>query len=174
MNLMTLWSLLAGLGAEAIIKSFKGSRNWRRGIIWRYGGFAAAVTLLVASYLTTKMLREFAEEDENNIRIAPAVEALRFASQNGLEKTSIVTLEPLLVGMYGSPDVRFADLALLNATTTQALAQENATFLFIEEKIHASDADRDRYSTQLECLARLRRKSLYTGEGYSIIQLFQP
>src|SRR5208283_5812862 len=117
--------------------------------------------------------RDDAVEDEFRVRIMPALTAVQIASTDGWNRDYIVTLEPLIIQMYASPNVNVLDLDTLDCRVLEDLgfSEKKIGVLFLEEQIHQTAADTERYKTQLTCLNSFKRNTLSGNEAFSVVRL---
>src|ERR1035438_8187609 len=116
MSLMSMWSILGGLGAAFIFGWFRRTRtyknhrvldNWLTGLI--------VIVIVGVSFFSTQYFREDVAEDEFRVRVEPTLAAvLTTATHSGTQKTYIITLEPLILQMYAEPTVNLISLHELN------------------------------------------------------------
>jgi len=177
MNFMCLWSLLAGIGIGAVILQVRASRLYaahRRAS--RIVGYCLMAALIVASFVLTKQIRDDAVEDETNVRISPAQRALRFAATGSQPSDYIVTLEPLMVQMYGDTTASVVDLSAVNSEQLRALitSSETSGFVAVEEANREAEADFVRYGDQLRYLHSLPGSEVYRADGFRIVRIARP
>lgn len=169
MSLMSLWSLLGGLGVAAAFRRFGFLRLSRQTWPAIIGG-CMVLGLLTLSYADTRSLRMDAVEDEAQIRVAPAVKAAQLDSERA---EYIITFEPLVVQMYADSDTKVLDIDVISMDQcrTLGLLSGAARAILIDEDIHHSAADADRYSEQLSFLASFKRTAVYSGEGFAVARI---
>jgi hypothetical protein len=177
MNFMCLWSLLAGVGIGAVIVQVRASRLYaahRRAS--SIVGYCLMATLIVMSFVWTKLIRDDAVEDETNVRISPARRALHFAAAGSQPSDYVVTLEPLMVQMYGDTTVNVVDLSAVSSEQLRALinSSETSSFVAVEEADRESDVDFIRYGDQLRYLHSLQVSDLYRADGVAIVRIVRP
>jgi hypothetical protein len=176
MNLMSFWSVLAGIGIGAVINALKST-----GLFWAHQrrsaimGGSILVALLGSSFAVTKGLRTDAIEDESYVRITPARTASDFAS-NGQRHDYVITLEPLIIQMYADPTANIVDLAAVDSDDLRGLIlpEQRSRFLFLEEDMHQSGADVARYGEQTQYLYSLPHHILYSADGFKVVRLNPP
>ena len=174
MNFMTMWALLAGVGLASVVRACL-STGW--GVRWRMAIVTISLVIYsAAAYRYTTALRGNLTSEEQRARIEPSAVASRFAVALGPVDTYVVTLEPLLVQMYGSPNVNVIALTRFDAQLIEALASQHAylNFLYVDSAIYRNDIDRLRYRPQLHFLESLERKSLYRNDQFEIFMLRAP
>lgn len=167
MNVMTLYSLLAGLGLAVLLRIFSrilAARNvFAVGALVLYVGF---------SFSSTVRLRETAHAEECAMRINPARAALEVVQQFGKQGVYIVTLEPLVLQMFGSRQTGAIGLYALNSDLIAGLRGRDLTMnlLFIDQSQYANRLTQARYAPALQCLDRLPEKPLLAEEHYVLKQ----
>ena len=111
--------------------------------------------------------------DEFRMRIEPSLTAVRAADDDSTRKTYILTLEPLIPQMYATPNVNVVSLRTLNDQVMKDIGFDQGAVgvLYLDEQIHRSPADEERYKSQLEHLNRFQRTSLKSDAVFSIIRL---
>ncbi len=174
MSLMGLWSILAGLGTASMLRWLRRTRIWtnhRAPINWIVGCTLAAI--VGASFLATDYFREDVVRDELRMRIEPSLTAVQAADHDPKRQTYILTLEPLIPQMYANPNVNVISLRTLNDGVMKDIGFDQGVVgvLYLDEQIHRSPADEERYKSQLEYLNQFRRTSLTSRSLFSIIQV---
>jgi hypothetical protein len=174
MNFMALWAIVAGLGIGSIATSIGKGRIWNRYqrlSTWCVGTVAAAT--LVVAFIATIRLREYAIEDEKISRLAPAKDALHFASHVGGQSDFIVTMEPLVVQMYADPATRIVDLESVDSDALRALMSQSVDYhpIFLKETDRLSDDDMSRYGEQVRYLLSLPSDVLQTNDRFQILRM---
>jgi hypothetical protein len=176
MNLMSLWSLLAGIGIGAVVTALKSTRFYcaHRRLSAIVGG-GILVALLGSSFAVTERLRTDAVEDEIYVRIAPARTALQFASDRQ-QSDYVITLEPLIIQMYADTTASVVDLAAVDSDALSGLIlpEQSGHFLLLDENMHQSEADFARYGEQTQYLHSLPQRILYSADGFKIVLLNPP
>jgi hypothetical protein len=129
--------------------------------------------MVVASFFATDYFREDVLRDESRIRIEPSLSAVRAADGDPTRKTYILTLEPLILQMYVSPNVNVINLRTLNEDVMSSVGfkQDAVDVFYLEEQIHQCPADEERYRSQLEYLNQFKRISLISNSLFSIIKI---
>jgi hypothetical protein len=177
MNFMSLWSLLAGIGIGAGILQAKGTRIYgahrRVSIIV---GYCVVVAVCGTSLAFTSQLRSDAVENEDRVRILPAESALSFAATSSDRPDYILTLEPLMIQMYGDTAANVIDLSAVNPDQLRAAitSREDNGFIAVEEDDHENEADSIRYGDPLRYLYSLPAKNLYRADGFTISRIVRP
>ena len=163
MNVMTLYSLLAGLGLAAVIRIVSNTQAGR-------AGFAALLLLLyiISSYLATARLREKSHAEEYAVRINPALAALDVARQDDKGVIYIVTLEPLVVQIFGSRQTKAIGLYALNNDLMTGLREQHPSLslLFIDQSEYGNPLAETRYASSLKCLDGFSQQPVLVGEQY--------
>jgi hypothetical protein len=177
MNFMCLWSLLAGIGIGAVIVQVRASRLYAEHR--RASGIVAhclMAAIIVTSFVLTKQMRDDVVEDETTVRISPAQRALHFTATGSQSSDYIVTLEPLMVQMFGDTTVNVVDLSALSSDQLRALitSSETSGFVAVEQVDRESEADFIRYGDQLRYLHSLSTRDLYRADGFTIVKLVSP
>jgi hypothetical protein len=176
MNLMSFWSVLAGIGIGAVINALKSTDLFRAHQRWSaIMGGSILVALLGRSFAVTKGLRTDAVEDESYVRITPSRTASDFAS-NDQAHAYVITLEPLIIQMYADPTANIVDLAVVDSGALRGLIlpDESRRFLLLEENTYQSEADVARYGEQTQYLHSLPHRILYSADGFKIVRLNLP
>jgi hypothetical protein len=174
MNLMSLWSILAGLGTASLVGWVRGSRPWknhRAMAVW-----IAACVLVVAlgvSYYATTYFREDVVEDEFRMRIEPSLTAVRIATHDRTRPSYVLTFEPLIPEMYAESDVKVLTAVDLDGGVMREIGFLNGVtdVLYVDEAIHRTPADAERYKSQLEYLNEFPHKILATNAIFSVINI---
>jgi hypothetical protein len=174
MSLMGMWSILAGLGTASMLRWLQRTRFWtnhRVPVNWIVGCTVAAI--VVASFFATDYFREDVVRDEFRMRIEPSLTAVRAADHDPTRKTYILTLEPLIPQMYADPSVDVIGLRSLNDAVMKDIGfdQGAVDVLYLDERIHRSPEDEERYKSQLEYLNHFQRTSLTSNSLFSIIKI---
>ena len=176
MNLMSFWSVLAGIGIGAVINALKSTRLFRAHQRWSaIMGGSILVALLGRSFAVTNGLRTDAVEDESYVRIVPACTASDLA-WDGQTHEYVITLEPLIIQMYADPTANIIDLAVVDSGALRGLIlpEQRSGFLLLEESMHQSGADVARYGEQTQYLYSLPHHILYSADGFKIVRLNPP
>jgi hypothetical protein len=174
MNLMGLWSVLAGLGTAAVLGLIQRTRLYKNHqAILNAVGACVLLFAIGASFAATKAFRDDAVEDEFRVRIMPALTAVQIGSTEGSNRNYIATLEPLIIQMCASPNVNVLDLDALDCTVLEDLgfSERKIGVLFLEEQIHQTAADAERYKTQLTCLNNFKGSTLLRNEAFAVVRL---
>jgi hypothetical protein len=171
MSLMSLWSVVAGVGVGAVMATLPTvgrhiSKRTVTGIKW-----VSLAGVLGISFVVTRAIRNDAVEDETQVRLAPAFSALDHVSSDGSE--FIVSLEPLVIQMYADPASHVVDLAAIDSSELRTMMSPGKSdrLVLIDEANRQSEADMERYGNQFRYLESLSRKTLYSARGYDIIRL---
>jgi len=168
MSLMSLWSVLGGLGVAAALRRVRFTRVSRQ--TWTVAAGCAVLGLCALSYAITRSLRIDGVQDEANIRVAPALKAVQLISGPDEKANYVITFEPLVVQMYADPGTNVLDIDMISRDECHRLGLLAGTSqaILVDEDIHHSAADADRYSEQLSFLANFKRTPVYMGAGFTI------
>jgi hypothetical protein len=173
MNLMSLWSALAGVGAAGIVESIFGSRVFRPGIL---KGVVAvlAVLLGVDGYWHTRTLRREAIEDELLGRINPARTAIETI---GTEAATayVISPESLIIQLYGPPTLRVVDFTVVNSEMFREVraADSGARIWYVALRTYDNDADHRRYREQFAEIETNRKEHVQSDERFDVFRLVQ-
>ena len=170
MNFMAMWSLLAGFGLAHAVKNWLPAGN---GLRWRSAVQIGALVIygaLACRY--TYILRDQLTREEQRTRIEPSVAAAQLAIAMGPADTYVVTVEPLLMQIYGPSNVNVIELTRVNAETIAALAShhKHLNIIYIDNAVYRNNVDRERYRAPLEFLGRFERESLYRNDRFEIVR----
>lgn len=177
MNFMAMWAILAGVGlsfALNIILSRKMSRRWPSATLVAVS--TALVIYAAVAFWDTRILRDLVVGEEQDRRIEPAVVAARIAARMGVARTYVLTPEPLLVQIYGPPNIKVIDMTQISAQLITSLSADDSGFklLYIDHETYRNEIDRNRYKEQLDFLKRFTRDSVYRGDQFEILKLKPP
>ncbi len=171
MNLMSVWSILAGIGTASLLRCARRTRVWtNQRIPKNWIAVCAGAVVLGVSYYATTSFRDDVVEDEIRMRIEPSLTAVRVADHDPIRKTYILTLEPLIPQMYADPSIDVVSLRSLDDAVMKDIGFDQGAVgvLYLDEQIHRSPADEERYKSQLEYLNQFRRTSLMGNSLFSI------
>lgn len=170
MNLMWLWSLLAGLGASTVAAWFRPAHSVSRPVR-TVAPVALATSMLLTSFYYTQDVRHRAVENEILVRIAPAVETLTVASR---ESAPIISPEPLLLQMYASPTMHVVDFRSLEPGSVDRLLGSTAASYawYLAPHHYQTPEDADRYSVQFAELAAHPMAVAHQGDGYTVFKVY--
>jgi hypothetical protein len=174
MNLMSLWSILSGVGTASLLGWVRRARDWKsHKVLTDWIAVCAALVVLGVSYYATTCFRDDMVEDEFRMRIEPSLTAIRIAARDRTRGNYILTLEPLIPQMYAEPSVDILSLHELNGTVMKEIGfSEGMTgVLYVDEEIHRSPADAERYKSQLEYLNQFQRSTLTSNAVFSVIRI---
>jgi hypothetical protein len=174
MSLMCMWSILAGLGMAFLLAWVRRTRTWKNcKVLADWITVCALAVVLGVSYCATASFRDDVVEDEFRMRIDPSLTAVRIAAHDRTGENYIVTLEPLIPQMYADPSVEVLSLDELNATVMKEIEFSNGVngFLYLDEKIHRTPADAERYKGQFSYLNQFPRSSLADKAAFSVIRM---
>jgi hypothetical protein len=106
---------------------------------------------------------------------APARFVLSMASHD-VTNNVIVSMEPLVIQMYGDPAIRIIDLELITADELKASLTGSGvdTLLWLKENNYETDADRECYGNQFAHLNSLPAHVLVTAKDFSVIRVGPP
>jgi hypothetical protein len=175
MNLAGLWSVVAGLGfvygAHALARgrSVVGPQHRPvRIVLWFMVG-----TYAVSSWVLTNRWKEDMVSAELAVRIQPTETALEIVDDLGLKNTFVITLEPLLVHMLCRQPVNVIAFPYLTKSLVQDVLRRNpnAAFLYLEQAIYSSEADRKRYRMAFDFIDSAEKTRLYAGNNYVIYRV---
>lgn len=101
---------------------------------------------VLSSWALSSRLREDMIRDESAVRIEPIHSTLQMVEKLGVPDTFVITMEPLLIHILGREPVNIVDFGILDTRLVQDLLHENPkrTFLYLEQAIYDSPADRAR------------------------------
>ena len=174
MNLMSVWSILAGVGAAALIKWLSRTRVWGcHRVLANRIAVGVAVAIVAVSYGVTTYFREDVVEDEFRMRIEPSLAALRITTDDRTKPNYILTMEPLIPQMYAEPTVDVLSLPAVNGPVMRQIGFSQGTtgVLYLDENIHRTPADAERYKGQFEYLHQFTESTITGNEVYSIIRI---
>jgi len=174
MNLMCMWSVLAGLGTAALLRWVRRTRMWKNHSVLVNGIAVCTVVVIVGvSYFATSYFREDEVADEFRMRIEPSLAAVQIAARDRTKETFVITLEPLIPQMYADPSVDVLSLHDLNGAAMGEIGftQGVANVLYLDEEIRRSPADAERYKSQLEYLNQFQRSTLTSNAVFSVIKI---
>ena len=174
MSLMSMWSILAGIGTEFVFGWFKHTSAYKNhNTVFKWVAGFLVMAIAGVSYFTTLYFREDVVEDEFRVRVEPSVAAVQTASSIGVHKTYIITLEPLILQMYAEPTVNLISLHDLNDAVIGEIGFDRgmSDLLYLDEQIYRNPVDAERYKSQLTCLNQFKRSTLADESTYSVIRL---
>jgi len=171
MNLMTLYSVMAGLGVAAMLKMWHAKfAGWRALVLLGIVVYAAVC------YYATARLRQEAHDDEYAVRINPALAALRVASQASISPPYIVTLEPLVVQTFASKAINVIGLYAIDQRllTTVRDRQPGIEILYVSQRQYETPFARKRYALALRCLDSQGPAVLRSDPTFTLMQINIP
>ncbi len=174
MSLMSLWSILAGLGIASLIGWVRRSLVWRNyRVAAKWIAVGAVASVIAVSYYDTTYLRDDAVEDEFRMRIEPSLAAIRSADCDQSKATYILTLEPLIPQMYAGTQVDVVSLPELDGTVMQEIGFSGGVtdLLYLDEQIHRTPADAERYKSQMALLDHFQHRVLSRNAVFSITRI---
>jgi hypothetical protein len=174
MNLAGLWSIMAGLGISTVIlrvfrtEMGEAAKLWTRRIMWVCLG-----CFVVCSWVVTDRLKEDMVAGEVETRLRPAQAALEAIERNGNPDTFVITLEPLVVQMLAHDPINVIDFEHLTTALLEALRAENpnATFFYLEQDIHNTQANHERYRKSFDAVEDAHEMLLIQGDHYAIFEI---
>jgi hypothetical protein len=174
MNLAGLWAIMAGLGISTVILGVfhieigERAKLWVRQIMW-----VCLACFVLCSWIVTDRLKEDMVAVEIASRLRPAEAALQAIERNGNPDTFVITLEPLLVQMLAHDPINVIDFKDLTAGLLEALRAENpnATFFYLEQDIHNTQADHERYRKSFNAVEDAHKMLLMDGDHYTIFEI---
>jgi len=171
-NLMCLWALLGGLGVSAGIRCLtKWTEHGTMRLLFNRVGVSVLFLMATFSFITTCRMRDSLVEDEYFGRVKPARVAIDYATQYGLDSTYIVTLEPLVVQMYGPTTTRVVDLAVINDELIASLRSHGNRMIYVEQRSYRDSINAERYRSQLSSINKMVSTVLYTDEDLTLRRL---
>jgi hypothetical protein len=169
MNLMGLWSIIAGLGVGWLARWIMSCRPVRSRLgLQRYGLLAVGTPILLASGLATFYLRRDAKEDETNSRVTPALVAAEVATHQGPQDVYILTMDPLVIQMYANSATRIVDLESVDGPMLDALVASDAKLIFLKQDDRFMEADLERYGEPIRRVLAMPSVRLDGGDGFSV------
>jgi hypothetical protein len=174
MNLMSMWSILAGLGTAHLLGWYRRSRTWKNhGTLASWIAVCVVVVALGVSYYATTYFREDVVEDEFRMRIEPSLTAARIATQDRTRPNYILTFEPLIPQMYAESDVKVLNADDLDGGVMREIGFINGvtSVLYVDEDIHRTPADAERYKSQLEYLNKFQQSLLTSNEVFAVVKI---
>jgi hypothetical protein len=174
MNLMSVWCVLAGLGTAYLLEWLRRSRVWKNHRVKRTWILVCSVAVVLGvSYHATRCFRDDVVEDEFRMRITPSLTAARVAVRDRRNENYVLTLEPLIPQMYAEPNVEVLSFEELNAAVMDktGFSQGLAELVYVDEEIHRTPADAERYKNQLAYLDQFPHSILARSEVYSLVRI---
>jgi hypothetical protein len=173
MSLMSIWSILAGLGVALLFgwfrrtstyKNHRNLANWMTTLI--------VMVIVGVSFLATQYLREDVVEDEFRVRVEPSLGAVQTATKNGMPKAYIITLEPLILQMYAKPTVNVISLEEMDDEVIEQIESNKGSsdLLYLDEQMYRNPVNAERYKSQLTCLKQFEYSTLDDESSYAIIR----
>jgi len=174
MSLMSVWSILAGLGLATLLKWMRRTRSYEaHKVLFNCIAACAVAAIAGVSFFATTNFREDVVEDEFRMRIEPSLTAVQIAARDQTGGNFIVTLEPLIPQMYAKPNVDVLGLDELDRTTAKEIGflEGNTGLLYLDEQIHRTPEDTARYKRQLDYLNEFPRSTLFSGAVFSVAKV---
>jgi hypothetical protein len=108
------------------------------------------------------------------MRIAPALAAVKIAASDQTTKSYILTFEPLIPQMYAGPEADVLNFEDLSPTVMNEIGftQNVTAVLYVDEEIHQTTADADRYASQLAYLNQFPRTTLTKTAVSSVVRIY--
>jgi hypothetical protein len=174
MSLMSVWSILAGVGLATLLGWIRSTRSYEaHNVLFNWVATCAVAVIAGVSFFATTNFREDVVEDEFRMRIEPSLTAVHIAARDQAGGNFIVTLEPLIPQMYAKPDVDVLSLDELDRTTAKEIGflEGNTGLLYLDERIHHTPEDTARYKRQLDYLNEFPRSTLFSGTVFSVAKV---
>lgn len=174
MTMMSLWSMLGGFGLASFFRWLRRTQAFRdHTAVSGWGLGCAGIALLVLSYSATKNLSDDAVEDEFRMRIEPSITAVEIAVQDRTKEDYILTLEPLIPQMFAPTSVNVISFDELDARVMNELGTEDGLVrvLYVDEEIHRTPADAERYKSQLAYLNQRSRRPLISNAVFAVVSV---
>lgn len=175
MNLAGLWAILAGQGLSFLVVRLSriglstSSTAWARRVTW-----ACLAGCILWNWVVTDRLKEDMVANETAIRVRPTEAVLQALQRSGDADTFVISVEPLLIHMLARDPVNVIDFKDLSPELLQDLRTENpnATFFYLEQDIHNSRADRERYQRPFHALDDEQKKLLVRDDHFAVYEIF--
>jgi len=132
---------------------------------WKPIHLAAFVLYVGGCVFASWILRRNIVKLEDDVRRRPALQAIAVADELG-ERFPIVTLEPLLVQLYGSPSIKVISLPFL---TPERLREAGGRVLYLRLDRYQSAIDKKRYARGLSALPTESSRQLLSGDGWAVL-----
>ena len=177
MSFMSMFALLAGLGAEAAWRFLRQQLKFEIRMPIRIAVVGlVALLVLVEAYRQTESLRNDATRDELAARFSPAFAVLHLANDSSNGPLQIMTFEPLILQMYGPPTLSIFDLGATSPGALQAVARtgRKRVWLYIDCTKDDSAVNSARYEATMEYLHSLSTSSLWQDEHCHIVRIGFP
>jgi hypothetical protein len=168
-NIMSLWSLLAGTGLVRIARMFQATKI--SSLVLRAALAVAVIVVCGISYRQTMTLRRDALEDEFWGRINPAQTVVKMI---GSQTAYVISPESLLLQLYGPPTMGVVDFRTLGNRSLEAIieATQTASMWYLALPTYDTDADHRRYREQFMEIDTHRKERILNGEGFVLFRLF--
>jgi len=174
MSLMGMWSILAGLGTAWVFEWVRRTQAWKNHrVLGKWIAASIVVVIGGVSYFGTQYFREDVVADEFRMRIEPSLTAVRMAAQDQTKETYILTLEPLIPQMNAEPNVAVLNLHDVDDTVMKEIGFSvgMADVLYLDEAIHRTPADAERYKSQLAYLNQFQQSVQTSNTIFSVIRI---
>ena len=171
MNLISLWSIFAGLGLAEILEQHKDLLEKRMRVT-----VAIASLYILICFGVTRNLQNESEGEERAVRINPALVASKYAGDLGVSDTFIVTPEPLVIQMFAPKNVNVISLDRIDTGVLRSLRAEhpNLKLLYLKETSYADRESSVRYARQMQCLDEMIEGDLYSDRHFALLQIEVP
>lgn len=166
MNCMTWWSILAGAGIASIFQYVSYRLPKGRGL-----AIALCCIYAVTCGVMTANLRERARDDEVGSRIVPALDANAIARASE-KPVYVVTLEPLIIQMFGSASTRIIGLYAVNNDLLKRICTSDTRteLLVLKQAQYDEETSVARYALNWASLDRLKHSTVYSSPSFSLIK----
>jgi hypothetical protein len=172
MNLMGLWAIVAGMGLGFSVEWILGIqviRSHQR--LVQYSSAFISIAFLIASFITTLQLRRDSVEDEMISRVRPALNAVNAAEVDVPGPAYILTMDPLVVQMYGRPETRVIDLESVDTQTISALVEAKSRLILLKQTDRFTDVDLRRYGKPIRYALSFPSRVVASGLGFQVVSL---
>ncbi len=174
MSLMSVWSILGGIGTASLLRWARRTRVWAsKRVPVKWIAVCAGAGVLGVSYYATTCIREDLVDDEFRMRIEPSLTAVRAADGERPGNKYILTLEPLIPQMYGEANVDIVSLDELDSTVMKEIGfgKDVTSVLYVDEEIHRTPADAERYESHLAYLNQFHRSTITSNAVFSVVRI---
>jgi len=160
-NVGVFLCLLAS-AAERLTKGEFTRAKVRRDVV-----FAIATSYIVMSGWASWTFRGEMVRTEKQVRTEPALAAIEAAAESG-NRLPIVTLEPLVVQLLGSPKTQVVALEFLNQERVRTLGGQ---VLYVRQDHYENDVNRKRYAEFFSALPVSDVLELRKGSGWTVLRM---
>lgn len=121
--------------------------------------------------IATARFRNYEVEDEAISRLSPALSAVSLISHGRAKSDFVITMEPLVVQMYASPDIQVIDLESVDINSLRAMVSPGSTahLLFVKEAARLSADDLNRYGEPIRFLLSLPSTVLQSNDRFQVV-----